>query len=172
IDTVERRIAQMVENRQLIPGAVRDGDKGIRMVTTQEALRTEESILKAVEAGRGKASPIIAASDAPARLQAAATRDLNPGQLAAATLIVSSADRTVTVQGVAGAGKSTMLEAVARVAEAEGRDVTGLAFQNKMVADLAADAGIKSQTIASFAPKPKTLRVARKPRHLRATSTA
>ncbi|MDT7533051.1 conjugative relaxase [Sphingobium sp. SA2] len=150
IDTVERRIAQMVEKRQLIPGAVRDGDKGIRMVTTQEALRTEESILKAVAAGSGRASPMIAASDAPSRLQAAATRALNPGQLAAATLIVSSADRTVTVQGVAGAGKSTMLQAVARMAEAQGRDITGLAFQNKMVADLAESAGIKSQTIASF----------------------
>lgn len=43
-----------------------------------------------------------------------------------------------------------MLQAVARVAEAEGRAVVGLAFQNKMVADLAEGAGIRSQTIASF----------------------
>src|SRR3546814_11509595 len=68
----------------------------------------------------------------------------------AASLILSSADRTVSVQGVAGAGKSTMLQAVARVAEAEGRTITGLAFQNKMVADVAEGAGITAQTIASF----------------------
>jgi ATP-dependent exoDNAse (exonuclease V) alpha subunit len=43
-----------------------------------------------------------------------------------------------------------MLYAVARVAEAEGREVLGLAFQNKMVSDMAEGAGIKSQTIASF----------------------
>src|SRR3546814_19852410 len=68
----------------------------------------------------------------------------------AASLILSSADRTVSVQGVAGAGKSTMLQAVARVAEAEGRTITGLAFQNKMVADLAEGAGIQAPKIASF----------------------
>ncbi|OQW69719.1 MAG: AAA family ATPase, partial [Proteobacteria bacterium ST_bin13] len=150
IDTVEHRIGQLIENRQLIPGVARAGDKGVSMVTTQEALRTEESILKAIEAGAGRAAPIISAADAPARLQAVADRPLNAGQLAAATLIMSSKDRTVSIQGVAGAGKSTMLQAVARVATSEGRDILGLAFQNKMVADLGEGAGIKSQTIASF----------------------
>jgi ATP-dependent exoDNAse (exonuclease V) alpha subunit len=150
IDAIEHRIGQLLDNRQLIPGVAHVGDKGVQMVTTQEALRTEESILKAVEAGEGKSAPMIAASDAPARLQAAADRPLNAGQLAAATLILSSEDRTVTIQGVAGAGKSTMLQAVARVTEAEGREILGLAFQNKMVADLAEGAGIRSQTIASF----------------------
>ncbi|TGX49193.1 conjugative relaxase [Sphingomonas gei] len=150
IETVEHRVGQLVENRQLIPGVARAGDKGVSMVTTQEALRTEESILKAVEDGAGRAAPIVQAADAPARLQAAADRPLNAGQLAAATLILSSEDRTVTVQGVAGAGKSTMLQAVGRVAASEGREILGLAFQNKMVADLAEGAGINSQTIASF----------------------
>ncbi|RSU72083.1 AAA family ATPase [Sphingomonas sp. S-NIH.Pt3_0716] len=150
VDTVEHRIGQLLETRRLLPGVARPGDKGVQMVTTQEALRTEENILKSVEAGTGKADPIIAASSAPERLQAVADRPLNAGQLAAATLILSSADRTVTIQGVAGAGKSTMLQTVARIAETEGRTVLGLAFQNKMVADLAEGAGIKSQTIASF----------------------
>jgi conjugative relaxase-like TrwC/TraI family protein len=150
IDHVERRVEQLVERGRLIAGQTRENDTRPRMVTTQEALRTEESILKAVEQGKGQSTPMIAASEAPERLQATADRELNAGQLAAATLIVSSEDRTVVVQGIAGAGKSTMLQAVARVAEAEGRTVTGLAFQNKMVADLAEGAGIKSQTIASF----------------------
>ncbi|WP_210358961.1 MobF family relaxase [Sphingomonas beigongshangi] len=150
IEHVERRIEQLVDRGQLIAGEARIGDTRPRMVTTQEALRTEERILKAVEEGRGLALPVLAPKDAPERLQAAAGRELNPGQLGAAALILSSQDRTVVVQGIAGAGKSTMLQAVARVAEAEGRTVTGLAFQNKMVADLADGAGIKSQTIASF----------------------
>lgn len=150
IDNIEQRIGQLLDNRQLIPGVARAGDRGIQMVTTQEALRTEDSILAAVAAGEGRAVPVLPACEAPARLQDAAERPLNAGQLGAAALILSSQDRTVAVQGVAGAGKSTMLQAVARVAEAEGRNVLGLAFQNKMVADLAEGAGIKSQTIASF----------------------
>ncbi|AIT82527.1 MobF family relaxase [Novosphingobium lubricantis] len=150
VDMIEKRIDQLVANRQLIPGVATVADRTGRMVTTQEALRTEEKILEAVDKGKGKAEPIVAAADAPQRLQDAAALPLNPGQLAAATMILSSADRSLSVQGVAGAGKSTMLQAVARVAEAEGQTITGLAFQNKMVADLAEGAGIKAQTIASF----------------------
>ena len=150
VDHVERRIEQLVGRGQLIAGETRIGDTRPRMVTTREALLTEERILGAVEEGRGLASPILAAQDAPGRLQAVAGRELNAGQLGAAALILSSEDRTVAIQGIAGAGKSTMLQAVARVAEAEGRAVMGLAFQNKMVADLAEGAGIRSQTIASF----------------------
>lgn len=150
IDGVERRIEMLVDRQQLILGIASAVDRTGRMVTTREALQTEEKILGAVEKGRGLAGPILSADVAAARLQEAAERPLNPGQLAAATMILSSPDRSVLVQGVAGAGKSTMLQAVARVAEAEGRPVTGLAFQNKMVADLGEGAGIKAQTIASF----------------------
>lgn len=150
IEGVERRIETLVGRRQLIAGVAAAADRTGRMVTTREALQTEERILAAVENGRRAGSPIISAAAAPLRLQQAAERPLNPGQLAAATMILSSPDRSVLVQGVAGAGKSTMLRAVARVAEAEGRAITGLAFQNKMVVDLAEGAGIKAQTIASF----------------------
>lgn len=150
IEGVERRIETLVDRRQLIPGVAAAADRTGRMVTTREALQTEETILAAVDKGRGSASNVVSAEAAPGRLQDAAERPLNPGQLAAATMILSSPDRSVVVQGVAGAGKSTMLQAVARVAQAEGRVIMGLAFQNKMVADLAEGAGIKAQTIASF----------------------
>ena len=150
IEHVDKRIEVLTKRGTLIPGVGRDSDGAISMVTTKEALATEEKILGFVESGKGVATPLVAAADAPARLQAASVHELNAGQLRAASLIVSSPDRTVIIQGIAGAGKSTMLSAVARVAEGEGREVLGLAFQNKMVADMAEGAGIKSQTIASF----------------------
>ena len=108
VDHVERRIEQLVGRGQLIAGEARIGDTHPRMVTTREALLTEERILGAVEEGRGLASPILAAQDAPGRLQAVADRELNAGQLGAAALILSSEDRTVAIQGIAGAGKSTI----------------------------------------------------------------
>lgn len=147
LEHVDARIEQLKDRGVLLVGAGRASE----FVTTREALRVEEAILARVDEGKGLVRPIIAADQAPERLQAAAERPLNAGQLGAATLILSSTDRTVVVQGVAGAGKSTMLAAVARVAEQEGKAITGLAFQNKMVADLAEGAGIKAQTLASFA---------------------
>lgn len=163
IDHVDARIEQLIGKGKLLPGQIRHEGKLVDAVTTPEALKTEETILAMVEAGKGRATPVIAAADAPARLQAASTHGLNPGQLAAATLLLSSPDRIVVVQGVAGAGKSTMLQATAEVARSEGKRVLGLAFQNKMVADLKEgmkprdmsvgdmrDAGLDAQTIASF----------------------
>lgn len=150
VEHIEDRITQLVGKGMLIPGQVRQHETTYAAVTTREGLATEERILGEMERGRGTATALLAPTDAPDRLQAASPHELNPGQLAAATMIVASEDRIVVVQGVAGAGKSTMLQAVARVAEAEGRKVLGLAFQNKMVADLKEGAGIEAQTIASF----------------------
>src|SRR3546814_15934936 len=92
------------------------------------------------------------------------SQELNHQQLGAAIQIVSSPDRIVLVQGRAGAGKSTMLQpiakaeaidATARMLSAEGKDALlltadvigdakALAFQNKMVADLKTDTGLEA----------------------------
>ncbi|MET0602620.1 MAG: AAA family ATPase, partial [Baekduia sp.] len=56
----------------------------------------------------------------------------------------------VAVQGVAGAGKSTVLSAIARVAEGEGLRVQGLAFQNKVAGALREETGIEATTVSSF----------------------
>jgi ABC-type cobalamin/Fe3+-siderophores transport system ATPase subunit len=66
---------------------------------------------------------------------------LNEGQLAAGVAILSGGDRFLNIQGVAGAGKSTLLGALDKVLGAEGVKLIGLAFQNKMVADLRGGGG-------------------------------
>src|SRR3546814_14573366 len=84
--------------------------------------------------------------------------------------IVSSPERIVLVQGRAGAGKSTMLQPVAKAeaidatarllgaedaksilltADMRG-DAQALAFQNKMVADLRTDTGMEARTVDRF----------------------
>jgi conjugative relaxase-like TrwC/TraI family protein len=169
IDHVEARVEQLIEKVKLLSGEITYQGQKVDAVTTPEALRIEESILARVQAGKDAGAPIVAPSVAPDRLQAASPHPLNEGQLAAATLIVSTTDRIVAVQGIAGAGKSTMLQAVARVVESEGKSVMGLAFQNKMVADMKKglarpeaiptremsvdqmqDSGVKAETIAHF----------------------
>ncbi|WP_066721993.1 MobF family relaxase [Sphingomonas pituitosa] len=157
IQHVTERIEKLVEQGRILPGVTREGETSWTMVTTREAMQAEQHILDRIEATKGQATPILSADLAPDRVQAASKHELNPGQLAAATLIVSSADKIVAIQGVAGSGKSTMLqgvaqtlEGVARVAESGGKRLHGLAFQNKMVGDLKEGAGIDAQTIASF----------------------
>lgn len=148
---VDARVAELIRTERLLPGASARIDGHITHVTTPEAVAGEARILAEIEKGKGAAPPIVPADAVIDRLQqAAGDTPLNAGQLAAATLALSSQDRIVAVQGVAGAGKSTMIAALASVARDEGRQVIGLAFQNKMVGDLAASAGIEARTVSSF----------------------
>ncbi|MBV1692718.1 conjugative relaxase [Novosphingobium sp. G106] len=170
-EKVERRMAQLAEKGELIPEKSERYDGAIDLVTTREALRQERRILLAMDAGVGQARPLMQADAAAAKLQElAGERKLNPEQLSAAIQMVSSENRIVLVQGRAGAGKSTMLQpvakaealdAAARLLAARGKkamlltadtkgDAKALAFQNKMVADLKADTGLEALTVHSF----------------------
>lgn len=144
---VEARLT-LLESKGLLLG---DGD---RMVTTQGAVALERVYLSAVEKGRGQSAPIVPVADAAMRAQEAARelglRRLNPGQEAAAMLMLSSLDRVVNVQGGPGRGKSAALAPVVMIAKAEGRGVIGLAIANKKASELGRDTGAETSTIARF----------------------
>jgi conjugative relaxase-like TrwC/TraI family protein len=150
-EKADARVDQLLEGGKLIPGQSTRIDGALTHVTTPQALATESLILAQIDKGRGAATPVVAPDAAVERINAVSgDKQLNTGQMAAAVLGLSSSDRIVAVQGVAGAGKSTMIAALARVAEQEGHKVLGLAFQNKMVGDLRDGAGIEAQTVSSF----------------------
>ncbi len=150
-DKIDARVSDLLKTGRLVPGVSNRIDNVVTYVTTPGALATETKILGEIDRGRGTVAPIIPAEGVVERLQAAAgDKQLNAGQLAAATLALTSEDRIVAVQGVAGAGKSTLLSAIARVAEAEGKGLLGLAFQNKVAGALREETGIESTTVSSF----------------------
>lgn len=163
VERVETRMGELLREGHLVAGKSDRADGHYDLVTTPAALRTEQAILDGIDAGIGKGAVLVPAAEVIDRLsEVSKDRSLNEGQSAAAVMILSSGDKVTLVQGVAGAGKSTMINAVARIAENEGKEVLGLAFQNKMVSDLKGGAaaqlgveglkasGINAQTIASF----------------------
>ncbi|KHL24295.1 ATPase AAA [Croceibacterium mercuriale] len=151
VDKVDARIGALLEQGQLIPGRSDRIDGVVQVVTTPEHLQQERQLLAQIDRGRNASQPIVPAADVADRLQAVAgDRSLNGEQLGAATLALSTSDRMMVVQGVAGAGKTTMIEAMANVAREEGKEVLGLAFANKMVSMLRDDAKIEAQTVSSF----------------------
>lgn len=170
---VVERIGELIRDGHLIPGKTDRLDGHFDLVTTPAALAMEQQILDRIDAGAGKGRAFMPPEQAMARLQDAArelgqaragvdTWQLNEGQLAAGVAILSGADRFLNVQGVAGAGKSTLLGALGKVLGDEGVKLVGLAFQNKMVADLRGgggqgmsaeqmrEVGIEAYTIAKF----------------------
>lgn len=129
------------------------GESG-RMVTTSGAIRLEQAHLAAVDEGRGRSAPLVYGPEAAARAQEAARelelRRLNPGQEAAASLILSSSDRVVNIQGGPGRGKSAVLAPVVAIAKAEGRAVIGLAIAGRTARTLGKETGATSSTVAGF----------------------
>lgn len=172
-EAVVQRIGELIREGHLIPGKSDRLDGHFDLVTTPDALAREQKILDTIDQGRGMGVAFMPADVAVDRLQAAARElgieragvdgwTLNEGQLAAGVAVLSGRDRFLNIQGVAGAGKSTLLGALDKVLSAEGVKLVGLAFQNKMVADLRGgarqgmsaeqmrEAGIEAYTIASF----------------------
>ena len=144
---IEARIA-LLQDRGLLIG---DGDK---LLTTGSMIVLEQSILDGARQGVGKVSPIAHGTTLGSDVQAVArelgTRRLTPKQEAAAALILGSRDRIIGVQGVAGAGKSSVLVPVTKLAEREGRAVIGLGIASTVARDLGRETGAESMTVAGF----------------------
>ncbi len=148
---IATRMTELIQRGGLVPGDSKRADKEVTILTTKESLATETNILAQIDKGKNSVQPLVRPDRAFEVLTGAAgDRQLNEGQMAAASAIIASGDRIVAVQGIAGAGKSTMLAAVANVLDFEKKPALGLAFQNKMVADLAEGTGLQSMTIARF----------------------
>ena len=82
-------------------------DDGTRWVT-KTALETEKSLLAHIEQGKNTLPPLVDLKTAEAFSETNQT--LTTGQKDAIILITTTPDRFVAVQGLAGTGKSTMLE--------------------------------------------------------------
>ncbi|WP_231934811.1 MobF family relaxase [Bordetella bronchialis] len=113
--------------------------------TTQAAREREKRILQIEREGRGKMAPILSAEVARTSL---AGRSLKPGQLAAGELILSTYNRVVGVQGLAGTGKSHMLHQVKKIAEESGHTVRAVASYGMQIRALR-ELGVEANTIAS-----------------------
>nr|WP_116522971.1 MobF family relaxase [Achromobacter insuavis] len=133
----EAHVRQAVSRGELVPTGAR--------YTTQVAREREKRILQIEREGRGAVEPILQAESAQAALRG---RSLKPGQLAAAELMLTSADRFVGVQGLAGTGKSHMLKQVKAAAESAGFTVKAVASYGKQIEALR-ELGMEARTVAS-----------------------
>lgn len=117
--------------------------------TTQAAQERERAILDAESRGRGAVASISQALDVLCTLSASA---LNAGQRAAAEAILTTQNRVIGVQGLAGAGKTHMLTQVQGHGQRSGWRVVGMA-PSAAAAQEPTKAGIEGGTIAAFLAK-------------------
>lgn len=76
--------------------------------------------------------------------------EFSRGQKEAINLMLSSSNKYIAVEGIAGSGKTTMLEQAKLLYESQGVNVIGMAFTGKAAEDMESEAAIFSQTIHKY----------------------
>lgn len=120
--------------------------------TTARALKSERAILAVERDGRGKVAAVMTMD---AATQALAGTTLNKDQRSAATVMLTSSNRVVGIQGDAGVGKSYTLQTVDALIKQAGSNagqqvkVVFLAPYGSQVKSLKQD-GLEARTLDSF----------------------
>ncbi|MCG3741177.1 conjugative transfer relaxase/helicase TraI [Vibrio cincinnatiensis] len=122
--------------------------------TTQAALDTEKQILSNIEKGKDQHTPYARSDQVYAFL--ATKPNMTTGQKDSIHLISTSKDSFVGIQGLAGVGKSTMLESnieliqsIKQMNHEQAQNVIGLAPTHAAVSELESK-GVKAQTLESL----------------------
>jgi len=154
VGDIEARIALLAAQRLLLT------DPDGAMMTTRGAVALEQEVIALWAQGKDQAAPLVKDLAGPKVQQVAremGLRRLSPKQEAAASLILEAKDRIVGVQGVAGAGKSTMLQPVTRIVGEQGCFVVALAVGAEIARKLGEDLGVPSRSVAAFLGRHRAL---------------
>lgn len=120
--------------------------EGKEYFCTKESYDIENFIFKSVENGKGKARNI----DLETVKNHTENTTLFDEQKKAVEHICSSKDRYIAIQGMAGTGKTFMLNHAREVLEENGYTVRGMSFTGKAADELEKKANIDSRTVHSF----------------------
>jgi hypothetical protein len=142
-------IDRIVANGEVVPLVGVDGARE-QAYTTATVLATEARIAAAVERLAEEPFPAVddgAVAVAIARKETQIGRRLTPGQAAAVAAVAGSGRRADVVVGVAGAGKTTALDAATSALEDAGFRVIGTSTSSTATKTLRDEAGVEANTI-------------------------
>ncbi|MFQ1018093.1 MobF family relaxase [Gilliamella sp. BG7] len=120
---------------------------GQQIGVSDEIYQQEKKIQNLIIKGIGNEAPLLNAE----QMSKANLTHLTKGQKEATTHILTSTDKFIGIQGLAGVGKTTQLKSVLQELKANNSnvEVIGLAPTHKAVYELQS-VGVKAQTISSF----------------------
>ena len=144
IGEIERSVDALQREGRLHDAPALKGGGGL---TTDKAVAEERETIASMRIGQGRGRAPMRGWIVDRHLRKG---PLTAGQKEAVKLILSEKDRTVGVQGYAGAGKTRMLNRARTLAEKKGWRMVGLAPSASAVRTLAAESGIESETLQRF----------------------
>ena len=144
IGAIERVVESLMREGRVHDAPALKGGDGL---TTEVTVARERETIALMRAGAGRGRAAMRGWMVERYLRKG---PLTAGQKRAVKLILSEKDRTVGVQGYAGAGKTRMLDRARTIAAKKGWRVLGLAPSASAVRTLEAESGIKSETLQRF----------------------
>ncbi|MEY2589393.1 MAG: hypothetical protein QOJ67_1377, partial [Acidimicrobiaceae bacterium] len=151
-EELTRVIDRILESRAVVPLIGVTGAHE-QAYATAEVLATEQAIARTIETLADKPwkrTPDVLVDDAVRAKQRALGQPLSRGQRAAVDAICGSGRAVEVIIGVAGAGKTTALDAAATALTAAGHTVLGSATSGQAARTLGTEADIESRTVTSL----------------------
>ncbi|MGH7925777.1 MAG: MobF family relaxase, partial [Candidatus Binatus sp.] len=142
IRTESERLQQ--SGRLIVAGDSVNSPRGV--YTTPEMIDLERGNIELMRAGEGRAAAIGSSNEI---RPWAGERNLLPDQIVVADLTLASTDWITSIEGRAGATKTTTVGAIREFAEDQGYSVYGFAPTTRAVKSLS-DAGVAARTVASL----------------------
>ena len=128
--------------------------------TTAKMLGSEQWALDQVQAQKGVMPAMMTAEQVAERVAKAEDKQgfkYTEGQKEALTTVMTTEDRYVAGQGLAGTGKTTMLRSLKEMAQEQGYTVRGMAPTGAASKVLARETGIATDTVSMFQIKERQL---------------
>ena len=122
-------------------------------ITTKKLLANEQWSLTQMHTHKGQTTAILEAESVAQRLDTLEQGQgflFSVGQKHAISKVLTTQDRYIAVQGLAGTGKTTMLRALKSLAEEQGYTLRGMAPTGAASKVLALETGIASDTVSMF----------------------
>jgi conjugative relaxase-like TrwC/TraI family protein len=138
---IRERFEKLIESGALIEV---ESKSPARAFTTERMIQYERDNVTEMRKGQGQNSPLVSPETWDSVQQS--HTHLSTSQRAAVEQILTTQDKIIGLEGVAGAGKTTSLTAVREAAEREGYQVIGLAPTSRAAHKLG-ESGIESHTL-------------------------
>ena len=151
----EKEVEKLMENLKLVRLGRIEGDYKNEYLTTEENIKREKLIVERMRKGKGQIKSLRMEESEERLRKIREEKELKPNEEQTAVIhhIMTSADRYVCVQGLAGTGKTYTMKTLKEMCETSGVEIKGLSFTGKAAAGLEEENGIKSETIHGFLNK-------------------